>query len=475
MSQIQDNTPRVRTRFPPSPTGALHLGGARTALFNWLYAKSLGGELVFRLEDTDRKRSKEEYTQSIIQAMDWLGMSYDDGPYYQTKRFDRYRQAIDQLLAEGKAYWCHCTPEEVDAKREQAKKEGKKPMYDSTCRDKNLGPAPGAVVRFKSPKSGQTVFKDLVKGVISWDNKELDDLVILRSDGTPTYHLAVVVDDIDMKVSHVIRGDDHVANTPRQILLFEALGAPLPQFGHVPMILGPDKTRLSKRHGATSVMEYKAQGFLPEAMVNMLARLGWSHGDQEIFSVDELIKYFSLEHVGKSAAVFDMDKLVHINAHYIQNSDNAYLIELVQPFLAELGIEMNEAKKQILGKALPHLKPRAKTLVELADAASPYLVDMPEMDAKAAKKFMKAQNAPVLEKVRELVVTHGANNVEAMEHAFHELAEEMELKLGKVAQPTRVALTGRTFSPGIFEVMDILGQDSTLKRLDRALALCNEV
>jgi glutamyl-tRNA synthetase len=222
-------------------------------------------------------------------------------------------------------------------------------------------------------------------------------------------------------------------------------------------------------------MEYKAQGFLPEAMVNMLARLGWSHGDQEIFSVDELIKYFSLEHVGKSAAVFDMDKLVHINAHYIQNSDNAYLIELVQPFLAELGIEMNEAKKQILGKALPHLKPRAKTLVELADAASPYLVDMPEMDAKAAKKFMKAQNAPVLEKVRELVVTHGANNVEAMEHAFHELAEEMELKLGKVAQPTRVALTGRTFSPGIFEVMDILGQDSTLKRLDRALALCNEV
>jgi glutamyl-tRNA synthetase len=475
MSQIQDNTPRVRTRFPPSPTGALHLGGARTALFNWLYAKSLGGELVFRLEDTDRKRSKEEYTQSIIQAMDWLGMSYDDGPYYQTKRFDRYRQAIDQLLAEGKAYWCHCTPEEVDAKREQAKKEGKKPMYDSTCRDKNLGPAPGAVVRFKSPKSGQTVFKDLVKGVISWDNKELDDLVILRSDGTPTYHLAVVVDDIDMKVSHVIRGDDHVANTPRQILLFEALGAPLPQFGHVPMILGPDKTRLSKRHGATSVMEYKAQGFLPEAMVNMLARLGWSHGDQEIFSVDELIKYFSLEHVGKSAAVFDMDKLVHINAHYIQNSDNAYLIELVQPFLAELSIEMNEAKKQILGKALPHLKPRAKTLVELADAASPYLVDMPEMDAKAAKKFMKAQNAPVLEKVRELVVTHGANNVEAMEHAFHELAEEMELKLGKVAQPTRVALTGRTFSPGIFEVMDILGQDSTLKRLDRALALCNEV
>ncbi|KIX15068.1 glutaminyl-tRNA synthetase [Dethiosulfatarculus sandiegensis] len=464
----------MRTRFPPSPTGALHLGGARTALFNWLFARNLGGELVFRLEDTDRKRSKEEYTQSIIQAMDWLGMSYDDGPYYQTKRFDRYRQAIDQLLAEGKAYWCHCTPEEVDAKREQAKKEGKKPMYDSTCREKNLGPAPGAVVRFKSPKSGQTVFKDLVKGVISWDNKELDDLVILRSDGTPTYHLAVVVDDIDMKVSHVIRGDDHVANTPRQILLFEALGAPLPQFGHVPMILGPDKTRLSKRHGATSVMEYKTQGFLPEAMVNMLARLGWSHGDQEIFSVEELIKYFGLEHVGKSAAVFDMDKLIHINAHYIQNSDDAYLIELVQPFLADLGIEMDEAKNRILAMALPHLKPRAKTLVELADAASPYLVDMPEMDAKAAKKFMKAQNAPILEKVRELVVTHGANNMEAMEHAFHELAEEMELKLGKVAQPTRVALTGRTFSPGIFEVMDILGQDSTLKRLDRALELCNQ-
>ena len=469
MTQPTDNTPRVRTRFPPSPTGALHLGGARTALFNWLFARHHGGDFVLRLEDTDRQRSKQEHTDSILAAMDWLGLDYDEGPYYQTQRLERYREAINQLLEQGRAYWCHCSPEEVKAKREAAMAAGGKPMYDGACRDKGLGPAEGAVVRFKGPRAGSTTFNDLVKGPITFDHKELDDLIILRSDGWPTYHLAVVVDDIDMGISHVIRGDDHVNNTPRQILLYQALDAAPPQFAHVPMILGPDKTKLSKRHGATAVVDYQEQGYLPEAMVNALARLGWSHGDQEEFTRQELIDYFDLDAVGRSAAVFDTGKLLHLNQRYIQTSPPERLAELLPPFLAARGI--TDYDQELLIACLPQITPRAKTLVELADWAEPFLVDEPVMDPKAVKKFLGSAQAPVLERVLALVQEIGADQSEAMEQAIRDLSEELELKLGGIAQPVRVSLTGRTFSPGIFEVMALLGNQRVIARLKKALAM----
>ena len=459
----------VRTRFPPSPTGALHLGGARTALFNWLFARHHGGTFVLRMEDTDRQRSKDEHVTSIIEAMDWLGLDYDEGPFYQTQRFDRYREAIDGLLASGRAYWCHCTPEELKQKREDAMATGGKPMYDGTCREKGLGPAEGAVVRLKGPRTGSTDFMDLVKGPISWSNSELDDLVILRSDGSPTYHLAVVVDDIDMRISHVIRGDDHVSNTPRQILIYQALGAKPPLFGHVPMILGPDKTRLSKRHGATAVIDYREQGYLPEAMINALARVGWSHGDQETFSREELIELFNLDSVGKSAAVFDFDKLIRHNQRYIQKADLERLVELMPPFLAARGITDYDADR--LRAAIPELTARARTLVELADWAEPYLKAEPEMDPKAVKKFLKPESAPILAKVADMVRSLGVGDTEALENGFRDLGEELGVKLGAIAQPTRVALTGRTASPGIFEVMKILGAEAVLERLERARSL----
>jgi glutamyl-tRNA synthetase len=439
-------------------------------LFNWLFSRHHGGDFVLRLEDTDRERSRPEHVDSILQALEWLGLDWDEGPYYQTQRFERYREVIDKMVEQGRAYWCHCTPEMVKQKREQALAAGGKPMYDGACRGKDLGPAPGAVVRFKGPRTGTTSWLDLVKGPISWENSELDDLVILRSDGSPTYHLAVVVDDVDMAISHVIRGDDHVSNTPRQILLYEAMDAPLPQFAHVPMILGADKKRLSKRHGATSVMEYQEMGYLPEAFVNALVRLGWSHGDQEIFSRKELVDFFGLEAVGKGAAVFDPDKLLHLNARYIQDAGIERLMELLPPFLTERGINLDGQSESILHKALPELTPRARTLVELAEWAEPYLVSQPEMDPKAEKKFLKPENAPILKRVRDMVQEKGVDDLEAMDNAFRDLAEELGLKLGKVAQPVRVALTGRTFSPGIFEVMAILGQQQVLERLDRALA-----
>lgn len=469
MPQQDDQTPRVRTRFPPSPTGALHLGGARTALFNWLFARHHGGDFIFRLEDTDRERSKDEHVDSIVRAMEWLGLDWDEGPYYQSRRFDRYREAIELMLAQGRAYWCHCPSERLQKVREEALASGGKPMYDGCCREKGLGPAPGAVVRFKGPRQGHTGWKDLVKGPISFDNAELDDLVIYRSDGSPTYHLAVVVDDVDMRITHVIRGDDHISNTPRQILLYQALDSPTPQFGHVPMILGHDKTKLSKRHGATAVIAYQDMGYLPEAMLNALARLGWSHGDQEIFSREELIALFNLESVGKGAAVFDADKLLHLNAHWIQHSNPERLAQALPPFLARRGITAHD--QATLLAAIPQLTPRAKTLLELADWAEPFLVDEVAFDPQATAKFLVAANAPVLERVAAMVEGLGVADSPALEAGFKDLAAELGLKLGGVAQPVRVALTGRTASPGIFEVMAILGRERTLARLARALKM----
>ncbi len=459
----------VVTRFPPSPTGALHLGGARTALFNWLYARHHGGRFVLRLEDTDLERSRPEHVDSIMEAMNWLGLDWDDGPYFQSQRFDRYRLVISRMVEEGKAYWCHCSAQEVQKKREEALAKGQKPMYDGTCRDKNLGPGPGAVVRFKGPREGATVFNDLVKGPISFANQELDDLVILRSDGSPTYHLAVVVDDVDMGITHVIRGDDHVNNTPRQVLLYEAMGASLPKFAHVPMILGADKAKLSKRHGATAVVDYREQGYLPEAMLNALARLGWSHGDQEMFSRQELVDFFDLDAVGKGAAVFDTDRLLTMNHRYLQQAGAARLAELLPPFLATRGISAWD--QDVLLKALPHITARAHTLVELAEWAEPYLVDELSMDPQAVAKFLVAANLPALERVAALAREMGTEDAAALEQAFKDMVASMGVKMGAVAQPVRVALTGRTFSPGIFEVMGILGQARVLKRLAAAQAL----
>ncbi|CAO0821038.1 Glutamate--tRNA ligase [Desulfarculales bacterium] len=469
MPQQQDQIPRARTRFPPSPTGALHLGGARTALFNWLFARHHGGQFIFRLEDTDRERSRDEHVDSITQAMEWLGLDWDEGPYYQSRRFDRYRQAIDWMIEQGRAYWCHCPPERLQGVREKALAQGGKPMYDGYCRELGLGPASGGVVRFKGPRYGHTGWRDLVKGSINFDNAELDDLVILRSDGSPTYHLAVVVDDVDMAITHVIRGDDHVSNTPRQILLYQALDSPIPQFGHVPMILGGDKTKLSKRHGATAVIAYRDMGYLPEAMLNALARLGWSHGDQEVFSRQELIQHFGLEAVGKGAAVFDPDKLVHLNAHWIQRSPPDRLAAALPPFLASRRVEGFD--QTTLLTAIPHLTPRTKTLLELAEWAEPYLVEEPILAPQTRAKFLTQAQAPVLERARDLVQRLGVADAAALEAGFKDLAALLGVKLGAVAQPVRVALTGRAASPGIFEVMGILGQPRTLARLERALQM----
>lgn len=328
---------KVVTRFPPSPTGYLHIGGARTALFNWLFSKQQGGKFILRIEDTDEQRSSDEATRAILESMEWLGLSWDEGPYFQSRRYDIYNEVIDRLIANGEGYHCHCSPEDLEKQRQRARGKGLKPKYDGTCRDLGLGPAPGSVVRLKTPLSGITQFIDLVKGPISFDNEELDDLIIRRSNGSPTYHLAVVADDISLGITYVIRGDDHVNNTPRQILIYKALGEPIPEYAHLPMILGPDKTRLSKRHGAMSVLAYRDMGYLPHALLNALARLGWSYGDQEKFSMEEMIEKFSLESVGKAAGVFNAEKLLDLNAWYIRESSDDFLAERLTPFLENQG------------------------------------------------------------------------------------------------------------------------------------------
>ena len=332
----------IRTRFAPSPTGHLHIGGARTALFNWLMAHGQNGTFILRIEDTDAERSTAEYTRAILDAMAWLGLDWDEGPFYQSERKELHLEYINRLLQSGRAYYCHCTPEELEESRNRARAENRKPKYDGRCRDRELGPAPGAVVRFRGPLSGITSWSDMIKGPISFDNTELDDLVILRSDGMPTYNMAVVVDDLTMGITHIVRGDDHVNNTPRQLLLYQALDAPIPRFAHVPMILGEDKARLSKRHGATSVMAYREQGYLPEAMINYLVRLGWSHGDEEIFILQDLVKKFDINHVGRSAGVFSPEKLLWLNEHYIKESAPERLADLAAPYLQAKGYDVSD-------------------------------------------------------------------------------------------------------------------------------------
>lgn len=462
----------IKVRFAPSPTGFLHIGGVRTALFNWLFARHHGGQFVLRIEDTDHERSTEESITEILESMRWLGLDWDEGPYRQTERQEIYSAKVDQLLRESKAYRCYCTQEELDQKRVEAQKKGLKPKYDGTCRERTDQPegAP-SVVRFKAPLEGSIVVEDLLRGKVVFDIAELDDLILQRTDGSPTYNFVVVVDDADMGITHVVRGDDHLSNTPRQCLLYDALGFPRPRFAHISMILGQDKARLSKRHGATSALAYRDMGYLPSAMINYLARLGWSHGDQEIFSREEMIQHFSFDSVHTSAAVFDPDKLSWLNEHYIKTTPPEELARHLEPFLISSGIleEGHGLNYAEIAKVIPCLNQRAKTLVEMAEKSAFYFKKEVEFDEKARDKFLTTETRPLLQKAiagLSLLEKFSAEEIEAL---FNKVVEEEGVKLGKLAQPVRVALTGTTVSPGIYDVILLLGKEETLKRLNQAL------
>ena len=464
----------VRTRFAPSPTGDLHIGGARTALFNWLLARHTGGAFILRIEDTDVARSTQESIQVILDAMTWLGLDWDEGPFYQTQRVSLYREMADQLVAKGKAYRCFCLPEELEAKREAAMKAGLKPKYDRTCLQRKA-PSPDRpfAIRFFSPDEGKTVVEDLIQGRVEFDNSELDDLIILRSDGWPTYNFSVVVDDVSMEITHVIRGNDHLNNTPRQIQVYEALGYPLPNFGHVPMILGPDKKKLSKRHGAQSVMEYQTMGYLPQAVVNYLVRLGWSYGDQEEFTLNELIEKFSLEAVGKAAAAINPGKLDWLNSQYIKRMDTDELAQKVLPFFEAKGHAFSDL--DLLKKAVLSFRERSKTLVEMAELSEFYFCEEIVYEEGAAKKFLTGELLPIFEEVIASLSKTTILNKGSGHHLVQVLAESRGEPLVKIAQPIRVALTGRAVSPPIDEVMEVLGKEKVIKRLQRAMEYIGRV
>jgi glutamyl-tRNA synthetase len=458
---------QIVTRFPPSPTGYLHVGGARTAIFNWLYARHMHGKFVLRIEDTDAVRSTREAVDAILNALEWLGIDWDEGPYFQTQRYGIYQEYLQKLLDSGHAYYCTCTPDQIEEMRHRAMATGGKPKYDGTCREKNLPKTDGAVVRIKAPLAGTTVVADVIKGNIVFDNAELDDFVICRSDGTPTYNFAVVIDDITMHINTIIRGDDHVMNTPKQILIYKALGSPLPTFGHVPMVLGQDRTRLSKRHGAMSVTAYRDMGYLPEAVINYLVRLGWSYGDQEFFIREELIRLFNLENIGRSAGVFDPEKMLALNADHIQAAAPAQLAKQLAPFLKERGIEIPQG--DLIERVIKTLQPRSKTLVDMAEAAMFYFQDTVIYEPAAAQKFLKTNVLEAMQLLRRQLENLADFSEAELEAAFQTVMEKTGLKLGKIAQPVRVALTGRAASPGIFEITSILGRTSVLNRIDAAI------
>ena len=456
----------IRTRFAPSPTGYLHVGGARTALFSWLYARKHGGKFILRIEDTDLERSTQASVDAILEGMTWLGLEYDEGPFYQTHRFDRYKQVIQQLLDQGDAYYCYCSREELDALREQQMANKEKPRYNGKCRQ-GVSQEGERVVRFKNPEQGEVVINDLVKGRIVVANQELDDLIIARSDGTPTYNLTVVVDDMDMGVTHVIRGDDHVNNTPRQINILKALGASLPLYAHVPMILGSDGARLSKRHGAVSVMQYRNDGYLPEALLNYLVRLGWSHGDQELFSLDEMVELFQLEKVNVSASTFNTEKLLWLNHQYIMHSDPAHVARHLSWHLGELGLDPSEGP--VLSEVVKIQRERCKTLVEMAEASRYFYEEFAAYEEKAAAKNFKPEAIPVLQ---QLLTAFGAISnwqAEPLHQVVLDTAESLQLGLGKVAQPLRVAVCGCGVSPAIDQTLALLGREKTLSRIQRAI------
>ncbi len=468
----------VRVRFAPSPTGHLHVGGARTALFNWAFARHHAGVFILRIEDTDRSRSTEEYIDQILDAMRWLGLDWDEGPptagYRQTERAEIYRAHAERLLAEGRAYRCRCTPETLDALREAARAAGETFRYPGTCREARVTASEPHALRLVTPRDGQTVVEDVIHGAVAFDNALLDDWILVRTDGTPTYNFCNVVDDVSMKITHVIRGNDHLSNTPKQVQCYEAFGYPTPAFAHIPLILGADKSRLSKRHGATSVQAYRDAGILPEAMVNYLARLGWSHGDQEIFSREELIRNFDIAHIGKAGAVFDAAKLEWLSHHWIKAAPSRRLADDLAPFLAREGLPVPDDRAW-LARVVDTLKERAPTLVEMARQATFYLVAPAAYEREATAKFWKPGAAERYALLVKRLEAHEDMDPASLELLYRGLAAELGLKLVDVAQLTRIALTGRTASPPIFEVVSILGKAETLRRLRAAAAACADL
>lgn len=457
----------IRTRFAPSPTGFLHIGGARTALFAWLYARHHQGQFILRIEDTDRERSTEASIRAILDGMAWLNLDYDEGPFYQTQRMDRYREVIQQLITENKAYYCTCSKERLEQLRTDQMSRKEKPRYDGCCRDKNIKAQSDCVVRFKNPLTGKVAFDDLIRGKISFNNAELDDFVILRSDQTPTYNFCVVVDDLDMKITDVIRGDDHINNTPRQINLFAAFNATTPRFAHVPMILGSDGKRLSKRHGAVSVLQFKEEGYLPQALTNYLARLGWSHGDQEIFSTEELINLFSLKQVNNSPAAFNMEKLIWLNQHYLKTLDPAHIAPLLAEQFKSLGVDI--AQGPALADVVKIQAEKVKTLREMAEHSCYFYEDDFEYDMTSVNKFLLNDGLDVLKSFKSYLQDIKQWSKETIHEAIASFTQTKQLNMGKVAQPLRIAVTGSTVSPSIDVTLFLVGKEKTLSRIEKAI------
>ena len=458
----------VVTRFAPSPTGYLHVGGARTALYSWLYAKSKGGEFVLRIEDTDLERSTDAAKQAILDGMNWLGLHHDKGPYYQTDRFDRYNQIIDELLEKGLAYKCFMSVAELDAIRDEQEKQGEKPRYPGTWRDRIDHPEGQTyVIRFKNPLSGDVVIKDHVRGEIRISNTELDDLIIKRTDGAPTYNFCVVVDDWDMGITHVVRGEDHINNTPRQINILNALGAPIPEYAHVSMILGDDGKKLSKRHGAVSVMQYRDDGYLPQAVLNYLVRLGWSHGDQEIFSVEEMIEHFSLDGISKSASAFNTEKLNWLNEHYIKTSAPSDLAEFAKWHFDQQGIDYSQGPS--LESVIEVQADRVTTLKELAEISKYFYADFEEFDEKAAKKHLRVVAREPLEAIKEALLAIDEWSPENIQAAINATAEKLGVGMGKIGMPLRVAATGSGNSPSLDVTLNLMNKDKIAQRINKAL------
>lgn len=458
----------IVTRFAPSPTGLLHIGGVRTALFSWLQARRHGGKFILRVEDTDRERSTDEAVRVIVEGMHWLGLDADEGPYYQTQRFDRYREVIGQMLTAGTAYHCYCSKEELEQMRAAQLARKEKPRYDGRCRDRQA-PVPGVapVVRFRNPQDGEVVVRDLVHGDIVFRNAELDDLIIARSDGTPTYNFCVVVDDADMGITHVIRGDDHINNTPRQMNMLLALGVTPPAYAHVPMILGPDGAKLSKRHGAVSVLQYEEDGYLPDALLNYLVRLGWSHGDQEIFTREEMVALFDIADVNKAASAFNPEKLLWLNQQHMMRAEPARIVPYLKPHLARLGLPVDD--EGLIEGVILAQRERTKTLKEMAQASRFFFTDAIEFDAKAVAKHLTADARSLLGTLRERLAALASWEAAAIHATIEALATERGVGLGKVAQPVRVAVSGGTVSPPIDATLALLGRERTLTRLDGAV------
>ena len=466
----------VRVRFAPSPTGSFHVGGARTALFNWAFARHHKGVFILRIEDTDRSRSTDEHIEQILDVLRWLGLDWDEGPpapgYRQTERFDIYRAHAERLVAEGRAYRCRCTPETLDGLREAARARKEQFRYPGTCREANVPESEPHALRLRMPQGGQTVVEDTILGVVSFDNDTLDDWILVRTDGTPTYNFCVVVDDVTMKITHVIRGNDHLSNTPKQIACYAALGYVTPIFAHIPMILAPDRSKMSKRHGATTVEEFRDQGILPEALVNYLARLGWSHGDQEILSREEIVEHFSLEHVGKAGAVFDREKLLWVSHQWIQSAAPERLAAALVPFLARVvGPSAAAADRARLARIAASLKERARTLVEMAEQAAFYFEPPATYDRQATSKFWGPEAPPRYNVLIKRIEAQEAFDPESLEGLYRGLAAEMGLKLVDLAQLTRIALTGKAASPPVFQVAALVGKADTVARLKAARAV----